>query len=358
MRKRLAICLSILTGLVWISALVLGQIIENPAEPLAKNAGRALGLSEVWRITDEGEDFYFSIPRNLQFATDGSILIADKEELLRFSTEGRFIKNIFRHGQGPGEINRGFIHFVQGNSVFIRELNSFRFWRADLEGTFQEQYDITSLFDPDFIGVVPEGFLFLTFVWPPRSEFTGKKVGVPHRMAMVARDGQKVRDILKFERQSFLAPHYVEFDPLIMKPSPDGKRLYVVNGWDYMIDVIDPVSGATIKKFTRRYDKVRYILTDEQKDERLKRGFPSYKFAPDIYNFFPAGERLWVETSTDDKAKGRLYDVFDKDCRFVDSFFLGAGKTLMAVGDGAVFCQEKRADETVTIMKYRVDFPP
>jgi hypothetical protein len=57
-------------------------IIENPATPLAKNAGRVLKLREVWRITDEGGAFYFKSPHNLQIAKNGSIFIADREQLL------------------------------------------------------------------------------------------------------------------------------------------------------------------------------------------------------------------------------------------------------------------------------------
>jgi len=74
-----------------------------------------------------------------------------------------------------------------------------------------------------------------------------------------------------------------------------------------------------------------------------------------VKNLYPVGERLWVETSTDDKTKGRLIDVFDKDGRFLDSFYLGAGRTLMAVREDAVFCQQKNEDETITIVKYRID---
>jgi len=78
------------------------------------------------------------------------------------------------------------------------------------------------------------------------------------------------------------------------------------------------------------------------------------EFESDIDDICPAGDRLWVITSTNDKAKGRLIDVFDKEGRFVDSFHLGAGKGLMAVREGFVFCMEKAEDETITIVKYRI----
>ena len=39
-------------------------VIENPATPLAKNAGRVVALKEVLRIKDEGEAYYFKYPYN------------------------------------------------------------------------------------------------------------------------------------------------------------------------------------------------------------------------------------------------------------------------------------------------------
>jgi len=90
MKKGLGASLIILMGLLSVCALGFGQIMENPVKPTSKNAGRVLGLSEVWRITDEGDDFYFRSPHNLQIAADGSIFIAEREEFLRFTSEGKF----------------------------------------------------------------------------------------------------------------------------------------------------------------------------------------------------------------------------------------------------------------------------
>jgi hypothetical protein len=95
---------SVLIFLLSIPTASIGQIIENPSKPRAKDAGRVLKLTEEWRITDEGGDFYLQAPRNLQTATDGSIFIADNDEFLRFSADGTFLNNIFKKGQGPGKV--------------------------------------------------------------------------------------------------------------------------------------------------------------------------------------------------------------------------------------------------------------
>ena len=331
------------------------NIIENPAKPLAKDGGRVLKLTEVWRITDETGEFFFKYPQDLRIADDGSIFLREVGQFLRFSADGKFLKDIFQKGQGPGEMSdSAFQYDLHGQDLLILHRNSGRFWRADFEGRFQEQYDITGLLDPDFIGVVPEGFLFLTFVWPPRSEFTGKYADIPYTLTAVGGAGRKARDITTLKSRAFLAPNTVSFDILVVKPGADGKALYVFNGWDYRIEVLSPTSGATLKRFSRIYSKARMVLTDAKKDERRKNGLPKYEFMPDINNLYPTTAHLWVETSTDDKTKGRLIDVFDKDGRFTDSFYLGPGRTLMAVQEGFIFCQEKNEDDQIVLVKYGI----
>jgi hypothetical protein len=331
-------------------------VIENPAKPLAKDAGRVLKLAEVWRITDDGGEFFFKYPHNLQIAEDGTIFLAEGEQFLKFAADGKFLKNLYKKGQGPGEIGREFTYFVQGHDLFIQDMNSQRFWRADLNGIFQEQITLANKDYRGFEGVLPEGFLFLKAVWPPFEERTGKLMEILETVALVARDGTERRAIATFRPREFLAPQAaMSWDSSITTLSPDESLLYAYHGRDYLIEVIDLASGATARRFTRDYHKVPHVESDWEPDFRKRTGAPKIEFDRDIDELFPVGDRLWVATSTNDKAKGRLIDVFDKDGRFVDSFYLGAGRSLMAVGKDAVFCQQKSEDETIVIVKYRIE---
>ena len=334
----------------------LGQIAENPSKPAAKDAGRLLKLTEVWRINDEGGDFYFRRPYNLQVADDGSVLIADQDEFLRFSSEGKFIKNIFRKGQGPGEIDESFLFFVQGRDIFIQDLMTQRLWRSDFDGVFQEQIIVRNTDFAGLIGLVPDGFVFLRLAWPPRSEWTGKLIGVPHIVELVARDGSPNRAIATFNPRSFLSQRSAtSWDSLSTALSNDGRMLYSFCGRDYLIEVVDIASGKTIKKYKRDYPKIPYVEKGPGPRFRRPEGVPNIEYEHDIYSLVPFGESLWIVTSTADKAKGSLIDVFDKGGRFIDSFYLGADRTLMAVKEGFIFCQEKNEDETITIIKYKID---
>jgi hypothetical protein len=358
MKKGLGTFLVVLVGWLSVCALGFGQIIENPTKPTAKNAGRVLGLSEAWRITDKGGEFYFQGPRGLQIAFDGTIFVADEKEFLKFSADGRFLKNIYRGGQGPGEISGTFFHSIQGRELFIQDLNSWRLWRSDFDGIFQEQIDLKKM-DPGYmIGVVPEGFLFQRVIWPPRSEWTGRLVDVPCVVDFHPKDGSEIREVARFHTKAFLSGRSAtSWDSRINVISPDRKLLYAYFGRDYLIEVVDLAAGKIIKRFRRTYPKVPHEEGRWEADSRKKNGFPKIEYETDIWGLYPTGGKIWVATSAVDKAKGRLIDVFDRDGRFIDSFFLGSGGSLMAVGEGFIICQETNEDETVTIVKYGINSP-
>ena len=349
----------LMMGISLVISAVGQTIIENPAKPKAANAGRVLALAEVWRITDDSGEFYLKSPMELRIAEDGSILLHDSDQLLKFSPEGKFVKSLLKKGQGPGEIRDFAFKFrTLGKDVFIYDQNAHRSWRADLEGTFQGSISITDVSTFELVAATPEGLVFAgvqdSFPWPPQVDTTPKALSVPFRIVLVPRNGGPARDIWKWERQVIFGQGTTLWDPMIISADADAKTIYLALAWDYRIDVLDATTGRIIGKFARAYPKFRIQYTDEQKKFIQGRGIPLPEFWPDINNIYPISNGDWVETSTDDKAKGRLIDVFSKDGRFLDSFTLGAGKTLMAVDGGFVYCSEKRPDETIMIVKYRI----
>ncbi|HSA96580.1 MAG TPA: 6-bladed beta-propeller, partial [Acidobacteriota bacterium] len=81
------------------------QTIENAAKPKAANGGRVITPQQVAVITDEGtSDFYFKRPYRLRTAPDGTLLFTDDSQILQFDANGKFLRNLFKKGQGPGEM--------------------------------------------------------------------------------------------------------------------------------------------------------------------------------------------------------------------------------------------------------------
>ena len=81
------------------------EVIENSAKPKAANAGRVIAPEEVLAISDEGtSDYYFKWPHALAAGPDGGLLLTDVDQVLWFGGDGRFLGNLFKKGQGPGEM--------------------------------------------------------------------------------------------------------------------------------------------------------------------------------------------------------------------------------------------------------------
>jgi hypothetical protein len=80
------------------------EIIQNPGKPLRSDACRILKVEELFRITDESGKFFFTRPSGLQVAEDENIFLTDENQFLKFSSDGEYLINIFKKGQGPGEI--------------------------------------------------------------------------------------------------------------------------------------------------------------------------------------------------------------------------------------------------------------
>jgi hypothetical protein len=74
----------------------------------------------------------------------------------------------------------------------------------------------------------------------------------------------------------------------------------------------------------------------------------------DIDNLSIFDELLWVQTSTKDKEKRPLIDVFDFEGRYVDSFYLDISGTLIATHNEILFVREKDENELIHLVKYKV----
>ena len=139
--KRLAL---IYTFIFTLSSIILTQtVIENPEKPLSKNAGRVLRLQEIFRITDESDDFYFKSPQNLKEDSEGNFFIIDEKQFLKFSADGKYLKNLFVKGQGPGEIatryHWGLSYFILEDNIILYDRDGSKIIRMDGEGNLIEE---------------------------------------------------------------------------------------------------------------------------------------------------------------------------------------------------------------------------
>lgn len=330
------------------------QIIENPEKPLAKNAGRVLELKEVWRITDETGQFYFKIPGQLQIASDGTIFLSDEGQFLRFSSEGKFIANLYHKGEGPGEIGGNFAFFIIGNELIIRNSNKGNIWSADYEGNLLREFEVRIQQDAGIIGVLKGDFVFARMVTPPPNERTGK-MKIPRTVFLASADGKSERPIHAFNSEQFMTPQAGRFWGMaITMLSPDGQYIVGYHGFEYLIQIVDVAQGKLVRTFNRKYRRVRHVENQYEIDFNKRYGAPTMEYESDVRGMKLISDKIWARTSTSDPDKGDLWDVFDFNGNFLDSFYLGPGRTLLKPGAGEIFVTEKNADDTIALVKYKI----
>lgn len=352
MRK---ITLSFLSLLILISFVLAQEIIENPDKPLSKNAGRVLKVQEALRITDEGGEFYFNRPSRIKVANDGCIYMTDEDQFLKFSPEGEFIKNMFRKGQGPGEIQSSFAYGFLDNKIYIFDYRNRKVINLDNGGNLLGELQLREKGSLRFIGIADDSIIFSRFKMPEREEMTGKIIDMENQIVSISLKDKTEREIAIITTKWWFAPNMgLSIDPFTAILSSDGQKLYINNTQEYLIKVMDVKTGKATKAFKRRYKRVKVKKGPPRIRSNIPIKIPERKFEFDVKNFYNRGEKLWVRTSTTNKIKGTLFDVFDKEGNYVDSFYLNVNGSLAATHEDYIFVRETDEDGMISIVKYKI----
>ena len=346
--------------LLLFSSLISSQTnIENPEEPLSKNAGRVLKLEEIFRITDESDDFYFSWPLDLKVDSEGSFFLLDENQILKFSSDGKFLKNLFKKGQGPGEISSSshsrLSYFLLKNGIFLYDPTGNKIIHMDGDGNLIEEVKLEVSLLSELYGPANEGFIFADEAPAPlgKSGF----YDVDMSIIWVSRDGSSSRKVMVFPKELYVYKNFArDWAPFYSLLEIDSQNLFVCHTSEYNIVLADLGKNQVIKKFNRKYRRIKYAMTESQKQfyQRIKVKPPERKHKNDILGLFLNKGNLWVKTSKSDKKKGVLIDVFNKEGKYIDNFYLNLKGEIMAVQGDFIFASEKDEDENIQIVKYKM----
>lgn len=371
-RKQLGVLFACLLAA---GALQAQQIIENPEKPLSKNAGRVVVPKEIMAISDEGaRDYYFKYPDNLKVAPDGSIFVKDIGQLLWFDKDGRFVMNLQKKGQGPGEIERLADYGFTEKGFVVLALNPDRLLYFDHSGKFDHESPIRS-----DIGSIEAILLFLNGVYYFRTSQFPQVQGEPRiidydQRIKAIREGKE--DLIA--RTTFPIKAFVgriggssglyEMNELIATPYHK-KYLVLSHTGEYLLKIYDAEADAVIRAFRRAYRRIeQFPLPEEKRGGVILNGKrflrPNQKHENDIAEILIHNDEIWVVTSTRDKNKGVLVDVFDEKGAYTDCFYLKlpekALKSLLFLAAGSViqgdflYIIESNEDDTSVIKKYRI----
>ena len=342
------------------------QIIENPAKPPSSNAGRVVPLKEVARITDETGKFLFVQPFAVFTGHDGSIYVQESKQLLKFDAEGRFVKNLLKRGQGPGELDDNLTDVVvREKDIILWSSNNYKFIRLDLDGRLIEDKKLVQGFLGSLLGASGGRCFFLRHEMDavkPRPRISGI-FETPRRLVIVPDSGEAVPTpvVMSMTEALHFGSRSVSVSTIsrAMPVAADERTVFLFHSPDYLIKLLDLETGEVVRSFRREYDRVRYEV-------KTPPGYPAElipKFHNDLCRLLWRNDRLWAVTSTFDPKKGILVDVFNREGKYLDNFYLPIFKIRrnnpqyfapMAIWGNYLYLLEADEDDIISLIKYEI----
>jgi hypothetical protein len=336
------------------------EIIENPKRPLSKNAGRTLKLVEELRITDKPGIFYFRSPDDLKITKDGHIYISDPNgnNFIKFSPNGQFLKNLYKKGEGPGEIQDFFGYALSLNHIYICDYVKRKIIVIDHEGKLLSEFKLeTELYNSGFLGIYKDWLVFMKDVWPPGIDRkTSRLYEIKRKVIRLSKDGKTSEENNIFSNKIFLIASSLgggamPWDPFDSVLDDNSGYLYVSCTREYMIHIFDLNKGEAIRSFKRKYKRVRHEMSQREENFIKKYNSPRKKYKMDIERLHLYKGLLWVETSTKDEKRGIMIDVFNSKGQFLDNFYLALDGNLMSVQDKFLFVLKSDKEGNYIIKK-------
>lgn len=352
------------------------EVLENQKTPKAKNAGRQAELTELLRITDEEGDFYFKHPDRLRVGPDGSIFVIDDKQFLKFANNGDFIANLKKQGEGPGEYTWASDYQVMEDHIIVIAAQPSKVLKLDLTGKllmekrFKKGMEIRQV-----IGISGEKFYYFRTV----IDWGKVKGGIRDfpQVLHVSTFDDNITDLkADFSIQRYF--HKQSSDKGMRLWMEDISRLnfafhnehavYISHTEDYLIKQVDAATGKEIRRFSRKYQPVKFYARPRppRKKGQPKPVYEPYK--PDNFTDIMAlalyKENILVFTSTLDKEKGILVDMFSPEGKFLDNFYIKLpglerpdtiAKTSFCTSGDFLYIIEKDEDDLYSIAKYKLE---
>jgi hypothetical protein len=345
------------------------EIIRNPPLPASSGAGRVVTLKPRLTIAETGTGYYFNVPRSPCLASDGSIFVQDRDQLLEFDRNGRFVRNYYKKGQGPGEVQGINHYFVTDGRVYLQDMYGGDIVVFDRAGTYlREIHPAQPPRSSHLLDFRGGRFLLSTLQLLSR----GDRISLEQSLAAMREDGSALEQLISFPvegegQQTGGVSAAVIRASLMAAPFNEGKAAVISHTSAYLVKVVDLESRRVICSFSRDFERVPNTGSAGlviKSPGRPDASPPPSKYKNDIAGLFVRNGEIWVVTSLHDSDKGTLVDVFDKRGRFLDSFFLNvdvAGRAAvlrgyeMSLTDEAIVVAVKGEDDLTTLVV--CDFP-
>ncbi len=367
-----------------------GGFVKNPITPINQKHGYDIKLDEAMRIKDDTGDFFFKYIMAVRVAPDGSIFVKDKRELLKFTQDGKFVTNFYKHGQGPGEalyIDNFIV--TEDNLIFhdSRQDKVLIFHHKSLELKNEFRLESQGLYS---LVAVEKKKLYFVKSSIPDTNGKAEIIEIEKKIISTSYTGKILENLATFPTKYFVVKTGDKFmsdsrsDFLVCSGGPG--LLLVSHTPEYTISLYDFRKNQLVNRFSREYPRIEADGESRQYapggnygkisiDGKRFIDVPVAKYHPDIQQLMPYKDKLLAITSTvitgkntNGKSKKVLVDVFDRKGAYIDNFFfvLPEGKEIIPwrihywikyIDGDYLFASEQDQDGNRVLKKYRISFP-
>jgi hypothetical protein len=339
------------------------QVIENPEKPPSVNAGRVIRLEEMARISEEPGKFFFEQPWDLFVGKDGSVYVQEPRKLYKFDANGKFIRNLLKWGEGPGELNGNLTDVVvREGEILLYSSNVYKLLRLDFDGKLLGETRFVAGFSC-LLGYQGGRYAVMRFERKDIPQINGI-IEQDYRLCFIAANADVVETphVLSLTSSQYFRSNgsrslggISRFMPLAL----DDRFVFLFHSPEYLIRLIDLEKGDVVLSFRRKYQRVAY-------EHEIPKNMPDYpfpKYHNDLCRLLSHKGKLWAVTSTFDKNKGLLVDVFSREGRYLDNFYLPLLKIRrnnpqyyvpLAVWGDALYVLEADEDDIISLVKYKI----
>jgi len=296
MRKRTRIFLFFLI----VSFLPAQNIIDHPARPENPRASRVVTLEEVSHITDEGGKFYFHRPHKIHIAPNGVIIVEDWDQLLLFDQNETFRGNLFKKGEGPGEMQYLGGCLPTKNYLIVHSSLPPKIMWFDYQGKLIKEMRLKVR--ARFLTLLlfcNSRYYFYQFAWPAGKKET-EIIDLLYKIVSISTGEEEFTTLASFPVKTLVARSAGGGGGLVplaqfLITSLKDRYLCLSHTSEYLIKVFDAQAGKVVRQFRRRYSRVKWDKKKKRPTIYLgpnkKISPPVQKYENDIYYLLSAGEQ-------------------------------------------------------------------
>jgi len=350
----------------------LQNVIENPSKPLNPDSGRIVKLTEIMRIQDDGQTFFFKWPGFPKAAPNGMIFVKARDQFLQFDIKGNFLRNLFSKGQGPKEMLYLGNYYPMKDRLLVHSTSPSKILWFDYEGNVEKEISIsTKNLWLNFLFFYKGHYYFIhqETAMPKKQE---EVLDISQELISFEEDGEKINSHAAFTTKQYIklgkqgGRVFAGITNMLTSVGQD-RFLFVAHTPEYLVKMFDAESKSIIRSFRRGYPRVKATDEDRKTGASIDGEMvmmPPQKYKNDIKNLHVIGDKLFVITSTSDKKKGLLIDVFDFKGNYVDMFYLQGPEDLLAsylnpyrsyLTVSYIYAIINEEDGSVFLIKYKLD---